>query len=120
MKLVTAKIVKNSSGYVGFSSEGHAGYDIKGKDIVCSAISMLTINTANSIIALTDSKIDVSYDEGFISWKFKGTCDERATLLMDAMLMGLRSIEEDYDDKYLTVLIEEAEDDQVRSSVICS
>ena len=120
MKLVTAKIVKNSSGYVGFSSKGHAGYDIKGKDIVCSAISMLTINTANSIMALTDSKIDVSYDEGFISWKFKGICDERATLLMDAMLMGLRSIEEDYDDKYLTVLIEEAEDDQVRSSVICS
>ena len=118
--MVTAKIVKNSSGYVGFSSEGHAGYDEKGKDIVCAAISMLTINTANSIMGLTGSKIDVSYNEGFISWKFTSPCDERATLLMDAMLMGLRSIEEDYDDKYLTVIIEEAEDDQVRSSVICS
>ena len=120
MKLVTAKIVKDSSGYVSFTSKGHAGYRKKGKDIVCAAISVLTINTANSIMGLTDSKIDVKYDDGFISWKFEGPCDEKASLLMDAMVMGLKSIEEDYDDKYLTVLIEEAEDDQVRSSVICS
>ncbi len=104
--MVTATVVKDPSGYVSFECRGHAGFMKKGKDIVCSAISMLTINTANSIMALSDSDISVDENDGFISWKFDATCDEKATLLMDSLLIGLQSLEEDYKG-YLTLRIEE-------------
>ena len=105
--MVTATVVKNPSGYVSFECSGHAGFMKKGRDIVCAAVSMLTINTANSIMTLTDSKISVSQKDGYISWKFEDIPDKDATLLMDSMIIGLRSIEEDYKGKYLRLVIEE-------------
>ncbi len=79
----------------------------KGRDIVCSAISMLTINTANSIMTLTESGINVNENDGFISWEFTDKPDDGATLLMDSLVLGLKSIEEDYKGKYLKLVIEE-------------
>ncbi len=105
--MVTATVIKNSSGYVSFECSGHAGFMRKGRDIVCSAISMLTINTANSIMTLTDSNIDVNENDGFLSWKFTDKPDEKASLLMDSLLIGLRSVEEEYKGKYLTLRVEE-------------
>lgn len=107
--MVTATIVKDSSGYVSFECRGHAGYMRKGKDIVCSAISMLTINTANSIMTLTDTKIFVDENDGFISWKFATPPGVEAKLLMDSMIIGLRSVEEEYRN-YLELVIKEGKD----------
>ncbi len=108
--MVTATVVKNPSGYESFSCKGHAGFARAGKDIVCSAISILTINTANSIMTLTDTKISVSENNGFISWRFENGCDTKADLLMDSLLIGLRSLEEEYK-KYLTLEIKEVSHD---------
>ena len=94
--MVTATVVKDPSGYVSFKCSGHAGFMKKGKDVVCSAISMLTINTANSIMTFTGSRINVDENDGFVTWTFENGCDEKAALLMDSMIMGLRSIEEEY------------------------
>ena len=104
--MVTATIIRDSSGYVSFSCSGHAGFMKKGKDIVCSAISALTINTANSVMTLTDTPIDVDENDGFISWKFEKKPDDKATLLMDSLVIGLRSIEEEYKG-YLILRVEE-------------
>ena len=81
-----------------------------GKDIVCSAISVLTINAANSIMTLTDSKIRVSENDGFLSWEFEDTPQKDATLLMDSLLIGLRSVEEEYG-KFLKIEIKEVDHD---------
>ena len=105
--MVTAKVVKKNDKYVSFECTGHAGYARKGKDIICSAISMLAYNCANSIMVLSKSEIEFYENDGFISWKFKNGIDDKATLLMDSLLIGLRSIMEDYDNKYLTLIIEE-------------
>ena len=105
--MVTATVVKNKNEYVSFKCLGHAGFALKGKDIVCSAISVLTINCANSIMSLTETEIDVSEEDGFISWKFIGSVDKHAVLLMDSLLIGLRSIINEYGNKYLTLKVEE-------------
>ena len=104
--MITATVVKDSSGYVEFSCKGHAGFAAKGKDIVCSAISALTINTANSIMTLTDTPIDVNENDGFLSWRFEKAPEEKATLLMDSLIIGLKSVEEEYKG-YLTLRVEE-------------
>ena len=41
--MITIKIVRNKNNeIVSFSLNGHAGYDVEGKDIVCAAVSAVT------------------------------------------------------------------------------
>ncbi len=108
--MVTATVVKDPKGYRSFTCKGHAGFMKKGKDIVCSAISVLTINAANSIMTLTDSKIRVNENDGFLSWEFEDVPGSKATLLMDSLLIGLRSVEEEYEN-YLKIEIKEVDHD---------
>ena len=46
-----------------FQVAGHAGYAESGQDIVCSAVSALTITTINSLEAFTSQSFDVDQDE---------------------------------------------------------
>ena len=51
-------IRKNTDGeYRGFKLEGHAGSGEYGKDIVCAAISILSINTVNSLEKFSINKL---------------------------------------------------------------
>lgn len=105
--MITAKIKKQSNKYVSFECSGHSGFARRGKDIVCAAVSMLTINTANSISELSDTDIDPQQNDGFLSWDFNNGIDDKATLFMDSLVLGLKTIEDTYDKKYLTLMIEE-------------
>ena len=40
---------------VGFKALGHAGYSENGQDVVCAAVSVLTINTVNAIEIFTQN-----------------------------------------------------------------
>lgn len=46
--------------------EGHAGYDVSGKDIVCSSVSSIIITTINAIIRIDENAIEYKQDEGFV------------------------------------------------------
>ncbi|MCR5420670.1 MAG: ribosomal-processing cysteine protease Prp [Lachnospiraceae bacterium] len=104
--MITATFIKKNNEYISFSCEGHAEFDDYGKDIVCSAVSMLVINTANSIEKLTNNKI-IGSDKGVLHWEFITTPDEYGRLLMDSMLLGLSDIKKKYGNDYLILKIEE-------------
>lgn len=82
---------------VGFKAFGHAGYAEEGEDIVCAAISVLTINTMNSIEALTTTKasLDMNQEEGFMEYKILGKPSKESTLLLEAMTLGLKMMADD-------------------------
>ena len=62
--MVTVVIKKNENGsYSGFTCSGHADFDEAGYDIVCSAISILVLNTINSIATLTYNNMECDSDE---------------------------------------------------------
>jgi uncharacterized protein YsxB (DUF464 family) len=86
--------------YAGFDVEGHSGYADKGQDIVCAAVSMMVINTINSIERLTDDKTSlVQCDErGQINFRFDSYAGHDAHLLVHSMILGLESIQEDIED----------------------
>lgn len=104
--MITAEVTRKQGRYFSFSCSGHAEYDDPGKDIVCSAVSMLVINTANAIEKFTDTKIEGT-DKDSINWYFPDTPDDKAGLLMDAMLLGLKEIETKYGNDYLRLMIKE-------------
>ena len=80
--------------YAGFDMSGHAGYDDIGKDIVCAAVSVLVINTLNSIERFTDDKTSCVSDEnsGTVEFRFKDHPSHDAALLLDSMILGLEDM----------------------------
>lgn len=108
--MVSVIVKKNRKNeYVGFTCSGHAGYDEHGKDIVCAALSMLVINTVNAIDELTDCRITVTANEadGEMKVAFPNTASEDAKLLIDAMLLGIQGVIEEYGGKYATLIMKE-------------
>ena len=107
--MISVEVKKNGNGkYVGFSVKGHAGYDIHGKDIVCSAISMLVINTVNSLEKLTDAKFRCDTDKsGKIILEFQDEVSPEAELLVDSMILGVESVVEQYGKSYVRLMIKE-------------
>jgi hypothetical protein len=102
-------VFKSDNSYKGFECTDHAGFNRKGKDIVCASISVLTINTVNSIEKFTDDVFDLDTDEkkGYIRFSLKDVPSEKTKVLLDSMVLGLNDIASLYGDRYLHLEFEE-------------
>lgn len=94
---------------------GHANYEQPGKDIVCSAVSALTIGAVNSAEKLLAVDLEPEQDKkqgGYLSWQVpeldNSLQDEKLQLLMNALVESLIMIEEEYK-RYIHVNIETSE-----------
>ncbi len=107
--MITVTVYKKEKMYRGFTVKGHADYAKEGSDIICSAVSALTITTANSIEKFTEDHFEeeTAKDGGFLQMLFPEGVHEKASLLMDAFLLGIESIQNQYGEKYLTLKVEE-------------
>lgn len=108
--MTTVTIIKSKNGeYKKVICEGHAGYADAGSDIVCCAISILVINTINSLNELTGAQMEVDSDEdrGFIECRFTAGLEESSTLLLDSMVLGLQSVVSEYGKNYLKLKFKE-------------
>lgn len=88
---------------------GHSGYADSGSDIVCAAVSVLVINTINAIeeFAKESMEIVTGQEDGIIDVIFVNPVNEKTKLLMDTMVLGLKSIEKQYGKRYLKLKFEE-------------
>ena len=86
-----------------FCCTGHARYAEYGQDIVCASISMLVINTINSIETFTSVAYICEADEenGDIDFRFTEDISPDASLLIESMILGLKEIQNDYGKKFL-------------------
>mgnify|MGYP003291984497 FL=1 len=103
--MITVEIRKSNGEYTGFSSKGHAGYAEAGYDIICAAVSALTVNTINSIEKFTDDAFKAEAKDGMLRWKFtKFPLSKETHLLMDSLILGLYDIQENYGKKYIKIV----------------
>ena len=102
--MIKILIYKTEEGIVAFSVKGHAGYAEEGYDIVCSAVSVLTLNAANSVENLTGEPYKVKQSDGDLKFRLEGQPTKETELLLQSMLLGLKGIEEEYP-KYLKVTV---------------
>ncbi|MDR0220976.1 MAG: ribosomal-processing cysteine protease Prp [Lachnospiraceae bacterium] len=103
-------IKKTASGdYAGFACEGHAGYRDKGQDVVCAALSVLAINTVNSLEVLVKEPMKVAKDEekGLISVAFPQKPSAEGVLLLDSFVLGVSEIFKTYGKKHVQIEFEE-------------
>jgi uncharacterized protein len=84
---------------IGFRVEGHANYSIPGRDIVCSALSILTINTINSIRELTCMEVEIQEDnEECMQYSVVLKPGTISSALLKAAQIGYKSLAEQYPD----------------------
>ncbi len=107
--MVRVTVYQNASGqYPKLRLEGHAGFAAYGDDIVCAAVSVLVINTVNSIEAFTEDVCEYSEQKDKDVVLFEVTSrpiSDHAELLLKSLVFGLRSIAREYGKKYIQVEI---------------
>lgn len=84
------------------SIQGHSGYDVIGKDIVCASVSSIVITSINAMIRVDQDAISYQQDEGFIEvviLKHSNTID----LLIENMIDLLKELELQYK-KYIKII----------------
>ncbi|MGE5582097.1 MAG: ribosomal-processing cysteine protease Prp [Bacillota bacterium] len=91
---------------VGFTCSGHAEYAGKGYDIVCAGISALTHSAVLALERLTNLKLNIEQNNrnGYLEcdWFNQKEDSERASVIIQVMLIGLYEIQRQYPD-YLKV-----------------
>lgn len=90
---------ENSNGDIcGFESKGHAGMGVRGTDVVCASVSILIINTINSIEEFTHDKYyeDVNDKRATIKFEIAGSISAETRLLFKSLKRGLTEIADNY------------------------
>jgi hypothetical protein len=107
--MITVTVFNKQDKIVGVQLEGHAEYGKKGRDIVCSAVSILYINLVNSLESFTDDdkELNGSKKINFQNVILKHMPSKEAELLFQSFLLGITTIEQEYGKKYIIILNEE-------------
>ena len=107
--MITVTVFNKQEKIVGVQLEGHAEFGKKGKDIVCSAVSILYINLVNSLESFTDDEKELngSTKINFQNVILKRLPSEKAELLFQSFMLGITTIEQKYGKKYIVILNQE-------------
>jgi len=105
--MITIKIGRNNNNeIISFSLNGHAGYDVKGKDIVCAAVSAAT-NVA--LIGLSEKlklNLKAKKSDGYLEIKLPEDINSNdmiiAQFLLESLVTEYLNIESNYG-KYILV-----------------
>ncbi len=76
--------------------KGHAGYGVKGTDIVCASVSSIAITSINAIIRIDDKAIEYKQAEGFIEVNILKH-SKYIDIIIQNMVELLKELEKDYD-----------------------
>ena len=105
--MIRITVFRASGEYRGFTCAGHAEYAQEGSDIICAAVSALTVSTVNSVERFTSDRFHTSVSEGFLEFRLDNGCSRETALLMDAMILGLEDIQKTYGNEYIGLMYKE-------------
>lgn len=100
---------KKLSNIISVKISDHADSVDEGYDMVCSAVSAVSLTIANGITEVVKVNPQLSLEDGFLSMDFSNLsyeCMEKCQVLLETLLIGLKSIEISYGD-YINIEIEE-------------
>ena len=112
--MIKATVLKDSTDsgnviYRGIVMEGHAGYAQEGEDIICAAVSALSLNFFNSVETFTEDEFEGRAGQEDVQFEFRFTSDisPESQLLMNSLVLGLRNIEKEYGERHIIIRFEE-------------
>lgn len=106
--MINVEFYETDRGWQGFRAHGHAGYADPGEDIVCAAVSILTQTAVLGLEQVLGVACQLQIDEakGLLECALPQGLPEKlwqdAQLVLEVLLVGLRSTAEEYGD-YVSV-----------------
>ena len=91
-------VVKRKENHIRkIQTEGHALFDINGKDIVCAGVSAILIGGINAINEMElISLCDYEVDEGKVILNIKDCNHSNLQVILETLYVQLKTIEESY------------------------
>ncbi len=89
-----------------FELSGHAGFAEQGKDLVCAAVSALSIAAVNGLERFLAVPPDVEAVDGFLKCTLRNITEEdldHAQWILQTMFLGIEDIQHAYGEKYLKI-----------------
>ncbi|HEX3029434.1 MAG TPA: ribosomal-processing cysteine protease Prp [Clostridia bacterium] len=105
--MIDIRIVRDKEGFIWeFTVKGHAGFDKRGSDIVCAAVSAVAYTAIGALDDLADIK-NYSEKSGFMNCSIPAEIPEDkkqvARIILETMSIGFIQIRDTYK-KYVSVL----------------
>ncbi|MGI8316008.1 ribosomal-processing cysteine protease Prp [Halobacillus mangrovi] len=100
--MIEVKMIRSNGAVNGFEISGHAESGPYGHDLVCAAVSAVSIGTVNAIERLchTEPHVEQGGEGGYLKVILPADLTEDATekarILLEGMLVSLETIEHDY------------------------
>lgn len=98
--MIEVWVRKDGGKTVSYRVEGHAGWALSGKDIVCAAASALTIGAENGLCHVAGAVLESRSEEGFLEVRLKPALDNisriQAEAIIDTMVLALEGISRSY------------------------
>ncbi|MHB1653653.1 MAG: ribosomal-processing cysteine protease Prp [Desulfitobacteriaceae bacterium] len=89
-----------------FQLSGHAGFAEYGQDIICAAVSALSIAAANGLENFLSIPPRVQEEEGFLTCSLEGVNTEELTQaqwILVTLRLGIEGIQEAYGEEYVKI-----------------
>jgi uncharacterized protein YsxB (DUF464 family) len=108
--MISVKTYRRNESYIRVKISGHSYFDESGRDIICSAVSILSYTLLNSIniigeIHVDSIKIKEKEAEGLLDIELLEN-NNKTDMLFENFLIGIKLLIEDYSD-YITLEHEE-------------
>lgn len=100
--MIKIKINKSNNKYSSLEVSGHSNYDEHGKDIVCAGVSAVVVGGLNALTNENKKKVSCKMSDGYVNVDVLDLNDDKLQLIMDVIVIQLRSIEESYK-KYVKI-----------------
>lgn len=100
--MIRVAIHRTKSGMIqSFTMSGHADFADHGEDIVCAGASAVSFGAVNAVMKLTDVEPEIDRGDGgylrcTIPEDISTDVQEKVQLLLEGMVVSLKTIEQDY------------------------
>ena len=83
---------------IGFLCAGHAAYAEEGRDIVCSAVSVLTETCVNALESVCGLRPEARVSKGSMRVRIPADAGHDAQVVLGVLRQGLSDLQEQYPD----------------------
>jgi len=101
--MISVKFLSRNNEIDEITVSGHAGFADEGEDIICAAVSVLTISILNGLTEIVGRKdLCASVKDGYTHFTIPKTSNELQTIKTDTLIatyqLGIQGIKEAYGD----------------------
>ncbi len=99
-------IYRKGKDIVKYLVDGHTGYKDQGEDVICAAVSALSMNALNGLTDVIGIQVGYEVRDGYLECILPEELSEEerksANVLLEALVLSFENLEEQYG-KYITI-----------------